>query len=330
MLKLRSNCHLWWLVCVVVLSAAVSRAQDRVQLGELRAHFLNQRVVINGSFSDNAVPFLAGWQFVKEKKGIFVADYGRDVPTSFVGREGVIVAVQAPQGVLEPPVSQADTSFVNYGEAIIRLDSGQTVETALYGTFLHSSPGSHPSDAFTLTSVLDEHRRQGERLASELSGKSLFLSRLTRIYDMGLTTANIETVKAGVGYSQAEIRDFPLLTPLPVVESHYSPERDFTTVELQLPNGTKALFVLGCIEDPPVPKKACASTSMPNFLSQREIEAVRRGSVFIGMSEAALYMSMGFPRETNGQSVGDSQLVYLSAYVYVDQNGKVVQIQDRN
>ncbi len=147
---------------------------------------------------------------------------------------------------------------------------------------------------------------------------------------MGLTTGNIETLKAGVGHSEAEINDFPLLTPVPVLDTRYSSEGDFTVVELQLPGARKALYVLGCIMDIPTPKTACASTSMPNFLTPNEVEAIRNNKVFIGMSEAALYMAMGFPKETNGAIRGNTQTVYLSAYVYLDQTGKVVEVQDRN
>jgi hypothetical protein len=49
-----------------------------------------------------------------------------------VGQSGTIVAVIAPSKVLEPPPPQTDDSYVQYAEAIVKLDSGQLLETALY------------------------------------------------------------------------------------------------------------------------------------------------------------------------------------------------------
>jgi len=38
---------------------------------------------------------------------------------------------------------------------------------------------------------------------------------------------------------------------------------------------------------------------MPAFLTDHELDAIRKGRIFIGMSEKALYMPMGFPTKTN-------------------------------
>jgi len=69
---------------------------------------------------------------------------------------------------------------------------------------------------------------------------------------------------------------------------------------------------------------------MPSFLSDREIEAIRKGSVFVGMSETALYMGMGFPQKTNESLTGLTQLIYYSSYVYLDRDKKVVDVQTHN
>jgi hypothetical protein len=301
-------------------------AQDRVQIKEFRARFVGQQVVINGNFSDLPWTFLGDWHFLKEQNGIYQVDYEEEVPVSLVGHSGAIIAVQAPKGS-GPPADQSDAAFVEYAEAIVKLDTGQLLQTALY-TF---KTGSEPSDAFTLSSVKERHKQEAAALARQLTGKSLYLTHLTRIYDAGLTTENIETIKAGIGYSEARILDFPLLTPIPVLETRYSPQRDFTLILLQLPGGRKALYIPGCIEETPSAKKyECAFTSMPTFLTKREVEAIRKGSVFIGMSEPALYMLMGFPDHTNESLVGHTQLVYLTAYIYIDNDKKVVEVQSHD
>jgi hypothetical protein len=48
--------------------------------------------------------------------------------------------------------------------------------------------------------------------------------------------------------------------------------------------------------------------------------------VFVGMSEAALYMTMGFPQKTNDALVGTTQLIYHTMYVYL-RDKKVAEVQ---
>ena len=319
------------LTIMILLTATLSQAQDRVQLKDYRARFIDQRIIINGSFTSTPSVFLSNWQFVKARGGVYEPDYSKTVPVSFIGRSGVIIAVQAPVKGRGLTADQSDDVYVQYGEAIVKVDSGELIQTALFNVYLSREPGSEPSDAFTLASVRERHKREAFALAQQLTGKSLYLTRLTSIYDMGLSLANIETLKAGVGYSEAKINDAPLLTPIPVVETRYSEARDFTLVVLQLPGaGRRALYVLGCIADTLTPKDyACASTSMVSFLSKQEVEAIRESKVFVGMSEIALHMAMDFPRETSKAAVGLTQLVYGTAYIYLDQDKKVVEIQSR-
>jgi hypothetical protein len=191
--------------------------------------------------------------------------------------------------------------------------------------------GTEVSDAFTLLSLREKHRQEAIALTQTLKGKSLYLSHLTRIFDMGLTTKSIQTIKAGLGYSDAQIFDAPLLTPLSVVETRYDGPLDYTVVILQLPNERKAQYVLGCVVDQLTRKNYnCAATSLPSFLTAREVGAIRKGSIFIGMSETALYMAMGFPKETNEAVVGSTQLIYHTCYVYLNRDKKVEEIQDHN
>jgi len=252
-----------FVMVLVIVITAVATAQDRSPLGEFRKAFMNQHIFLNQNFTSSPSPFLINWKFVKEKKGVYTVDYGKEVPSSFVGQSGTIIAVIAPSRVFEKPSPQTDDTYVQYAEAVVKLDSGQLIETALY----NAKTGYEVSDAFTLSSVLDQHKQEAVALAQKLNGKSLYLTRLTRIYDMGLTTATIQSVKAGIGYSEAQINDAPLLTPIPVLETRYSGKLDFSLIMLQLPNGKKAQYVPGCVVDELTEKQyACAATTMPTFL----------------------------------------------------------------
>lgn len=310
------------LIFLVMLGGAAAQAQDRIPLKDFRAKFVNQRISVNPNFTNGTYAFLGDWTFVKEKKGLYESQ--KNIPASYVGRTGVIIAIQAPRpGLYQPPSPQTDDTYVKYADAIVKLDTGELVATTVYTL----QTGTAASDSFVLLSVREQHKKDAVALAQKLRGKSLYLTRLTKVYDMGLTTANIQTIKEGVGYSEAVIHDVPLLTPLPVVDLRYSEKLDFMLVALELPGNRKALYVPGCIEDSLTESKyGCASLAMPAFLSEEEVSAIRAGKVFVGMSEIALYMAMGFPVKTNASAAGLTQLVYHTAYVYLDKK-KVAEIQ---
>lgn len=309
-----------------VVFAIPALCQDRIPLRDFRSHFVGQRVIINGNFSDLPVSFLGSWEWVKEKKGHYAVQYTASVPASLAGEQGIILAVQASDPVMGPPADQSDDTLVNYGEAIVRLDSGQLIETSLLGL----KYGTGASDAFTLATIRDQHKMEAEELGRKLQGKSLYLTNLTRIYDEGLPAAEIQVAKAGILVSDSEILNFPLLSPIPVTAVKYSDKLDATLVELALPDGRRALYALGCISDQLTEKSyTCPSLSMPDFLKPAEIEAIKKRSIYVGMSEVALYMAMGFPQKTNESAIGPNQLIYLSAYVYI-KDEKVEEIQSQN
>lgn len=319
------------LAALLAFSVLAGHAQDRVQLKEFRSRFVGQRVVINPDFSSVQMPFLASWHFVQVKKGIYRIEYARDVPASFAGRTGVIIAVQAPQPVSGPSPAQTDDTYVAFGNAIIKLDSGEVLLTTLSGAALRHEPGSEPSDTFTMASLRERHQQEADALARKLKGKSVYLTRMNRVFDLGLKTTEVQAIRAGVGYSKAEIFNFPLLTPLPVLQTRYSAARNYMLVVIQLPEGRKAIYVPGCVDDTPSAQKYdCAMTAMPSFLGAKEVDAIRKGKVFVGMSEPAVYMAMGRPKHTNKSAGGLTQLIYRSAYVYLDGSHKVAGIQKQN
>jgi hypothetical protein len=67
---------------------------------------------------------------------------------------------------------------------------------------------------------------------------------------------------------------------------------------------------------------------MPAFLTDHEIDAIRKGRIFIGMSAKALYVATGLPIKTDEAVVGSTQPVYHTSYVYLDNDKKVEEIQD--
>ena len=114
------------LVVLVIVTTGLATAQDRSPLGEFRKTFLNQRIILNQNFTSRPSPFLIAWKSVKEKKGVYTVDYGNQIPSSFVGQGGTIIAVLAPTHLFEEPSPQTDDTYVQYAEGVVKLDSGRT------------------------------------------------------------------------------------------------------------------------------------------------------------------------------------------------------------
>lgn len=315
------------LFVIVALISSLLCAQDRTPLREFRNRFLNQRVIVKPDFSSTPRSRILSWRFVKEKKRVYHVNYSKDVPASLVGQIGTIIAVQSP----DDNSSQADNTYVEYAEAIVKLDSGELLRTSISTL----SSGTEDYDSFNLVSARDKKKQETiakvDELQKNLQGKSLYLTAMTNIYDEGFNpkSENLSTIKAGVGHSEALIRTAPFLTPLPVLDVRYFDSLDYTQITLQLPNGRKAYYILGCVVDEISEKHfICASTSLPTFITKPEIEAIRNHSVFIGMSENALNLSRGLPEKSNESLVGPTQLIYPGSYIYI-QDKVVVEIQSR-
>jgi len=69
--------------------------------------------------------------------------------------------------------------------------------------------------------------------------------------------------------------------------------------------------------------------SMPTNLTPREIEAVRKGTIFKGMSKSAVHYTIGFPEKENDWGRSGKQLIYFrnTLFVYLDATEHVVDWQ---
>jgi hypothetical protein len=59
-------------------------------------------------------------------------------------------------------------------------------------------------------------------------------------------------------------------------------------------------------------------TSIPKTLSTAEVEAIKNGSIFRGMSLTALHYSWGYPQKENDWGSTGKQLIYTNTlFVYI-------------
>jgi hypothetical protein len=131
--------------------------------------------------------------------------------------------------------------------------------------------------------------------------------------------------------------DVPRLEPLRILAAKYIPSTG-VVLKLKLPNGHEALSLAGLdqymrtdSDESFLQKVAGGSTllmEIPNTLTAKDIEAIKRGSVFRGMMKDPLYYALGFPNKENDWGRGGKQFIYGDhLLVYVDQDEQVVDWQ---
>jgi hypothetical protein len=62
---------------------------------------------------------------------------------------------------------------------------------------------------------------------------------------------------------------------------------------------------------------------IPKTLKLREVDAIKYGAIYTGMSNAALGFLMGFPEKQSGWGRGGKQLTYSNMFVYLDHAQRV-------
>jgi hypothetical protein len=68
-------------------------------------------------------------------------------------------------------------------------------------------------------------------------------------------------------------------------------------------------------------------TAIPKDLSDTEIEAIKKGSIFRGMSLTALHYSWGYPKKENDWGNTGKQLIYTDTLIVYVRDKKVVDWQ---
>ena len=183
---------------------------------------------------------------------------------------------------------------------------------------------------------------------SGLQGHQLFASGFSRLYT---ADASIDdTQSAWTSYHQyltgwqamPEVcrtrfclaRRIPLLVPLQIVSATYLAAKHTAMIEVRLPNGSRALSVskvdrVDPSENPDRLLSLIAGsllTRIPENLSARELEAIRRRAPFPGMRKEAIYNMLGYPKSVESLKHG-TRLVYSdSLSVFLDQDETFVRM----
>jgi hypothetical protein len=313
------------------MAFALGTAQKSETLGAVKQKYLNKEVMLIGHVMDAGTPLpeFAGWFVGSESSGRYHADLETQLPASYKGKVAVVVAIQLDSEPSYRDRTNALGETVNldntvnpYLDIVVMFDDGQVAVGTAY-------PSTIPDDV----RFASEQKALAQELAVKLPsivGKPAFACSYSQLYQSSTTLDEL----LGANPKPKEIEDVPFLTPLKISAAKYYEAADAVVLKVTMPDGTEALTIssgeqLTDKSQPFVDRiSGFLLGEIPKKLTPREIAAVRKQSIFRGMSRDALYCSMGFPASTNDWGRGGKQLVYSSTLmVYLDNQKTVVDWQ---
>lgn len=313
----------------------------KITLGQVRFVFLHQDVMIGGTVEDlGRSSQLLEWRIAAQTAASIQAANaeGRNIshparyfvphamdglPLRYSGKKGNVIAVQL-HHTLAPGTtdnamgeSVSDDGTVNpCFDLIVKFDDGTTVLTTQYPATLANADLAEP------VAVISAAAERMQRELSDLVGMSVYAAGFTQLYKPQSTIEAI--VNQDDAYKVAPA-DIPLLVPLTVVAARFV-ESAGVVIEVELPSGDKALALTSMPQLflPPLDGRpqsfqervlGLLLTHIPHKLTQREVAAIKNGSIYRGMRENALEYLMGFPDKESKTGDGDRQLTFRKTLV---------------
>jgi hypothetical protein len=315
----------------LTLACAPGTAQKSETLGAVKQKYLKKEVTLIGPEMDveTALPVLSAWFVGSESSGYYHADLETQLPASYKGKVAVVVAIQLHDepsngertNALGEPIN-LDNTVNPYLDLVVKFDDGKVAMGTAYPSTI--------SDEMRFAS---EQNALAEELAVKLPsivGKPAFACSYSQLYQSSSTLDEL----LGAHSKQKEIEDVPYLTPLKISAAKYYQALDAVVLKVIMPDGTEALTISSGeqLTDKSQPFVDRVSGfllgEIPKKFTPREIAAIKKQTIFHGMSRDALYCAMGFPASTNDWGRGGKQLVYSSTLmVYLDNQKNVVDWQ---
>lgn len=304
---------------IIFLASFASRgySADRVSLGELRHRWVGVQIVM----VPNGETYV--WSQTKEKKGQYSYTMFGNSSESMAGNHAIIVAVNPYGTPSGGNGSDSDNVLVDLFYVTVRLDDGKLVSCTT------SQPGLDVAPPFVEMSVMEKRRQMATTLGETLRGKSIYLTARHGVYDDGLTMPLAVKSIHGERFNEASMTSYPKLVPIAVEKVLYDAKLDVTVIQLRLPNGRLARVVAsrdiatGNLDLPFL-------TEIPAKFTSREIDAIRSGSFFVGMSEDALWDALGMPDKINDYGTSEQWVYPGGTFIYLDASKHVIDRQNIN
>ena len=320
----------------LLLVTTIGTAQQDETLGSVKQKYLNQKVVLIGYVADNLGPgpVLMEWHLGTEEAGRYRADMEAFLPATYKGQTATVIAIQLNRqledilGKKTPSVNamgepvNPDNMVKPYFDFIVKFADGQVAMTSAY-----------PNTIDLDVKLASEQNALSQEMAAKLPsvvGKTFYACGFTDLYS---TDATLEEI-LGTSRILKQLTDVPFLVPIKVTAAKYNDSANAVILKLKLPDGRDALAVASSDQltekDETFMQRISASllSEIPKKLTPQEITAIKKRSIFRGMSKDALYYSLGLPKSENDWGRGGKQFVYTDTLmIYLDNQNKVVDWQ---
>jgi hypothetical protein len=321
---------LWPMICALALPPALGAAQQSETLGSVKQKYLSQKVVLIGYVSDNLAsqPVLMEWHPGTEVAGRYNTDIESYLPATFKGQTATVIAIQLnglqKQGKVNAlGESISPDSIVHpYFDFVVRLGNGEIAIATGYPTTI--------SEDVKLASEQNAIIQEMAVKLPSVVGKNLFACGFTSLYSPDATLEDLLGSSAIV----KRISNVPFLVPLRVTVAKYDQTANAVILKVKLPDGREALAIASgdqlTIKDESFMERISGFLlpEVPKTLTPQEIAAIKKQSIFRGMSENALFYLMGLPKSKNDWGRGGRQFIYTdSLMVYLNNQHKVVDWQ---
>lgn len=317
------------LVCVILSSSfsgqtrqSGQRKAQKPTLSSLRQKYVGKYVVIQRPSPD--------WKGGSPREGIL----------------GVVTSVElnelhttrswgTPNAFGETRESRDSTEVDPYVDVTVRLADGSETHTTGYEYTFCCQRDRYQNKYlnFRLTTPPSVHAPIIKANLHSVVGKDLYALSSSLLYQPDTSRESL-IGRWGGPISDTDKRHMGLLRPLRILKADYDEPSDSILLKLQLPDGKSALAVTTYIEEgaslPFLTKiEGSVFASVPSSFSAVDVQALRKGSLIIGMSVEALDEIYGYPDRENDWGRGGTQRVYHGGrlLVYLDRNERVVDRQ---
>lgn len=314
----------------------VSGSSDQFKektLKEIKDELLGREVVLLGYKIGNSLS--GGWHFVRENARAGFEMASGDIPYNMKGTRGVVVFIAQARtksvGVDAFGEKIKEEDIVNpYFDLVVRLPDGRLVKTTHYYLTLMSN--------MELASRFDEIRVQILKEIDSWIGKTIYVMGFSCLFppDSEIDTMASLSIRCG-----GQKLNIPNLTPLKIVRAKYLENHHAILLKVEFLNGKTGLIFgdLTYLRTPVTGETLFKETTRSFIrdidkeliesegLTESDIAAVKEGTIFRGMSEKAVFYSIGLRSKENDWGGGGKQLIYGDRiYVYI-KDGKVTDWQ---
>lgn len=348
------------LLLIIFLSVIPTNvlSQEKISFGKIKKELLGKEVYIygekyRGSYKDSlSEDVLMEWDIVPENNNE-ENKYGlnNNLPYSYKGSKGIVISI-----VIADTFLNSKSTTNAFGDVIVddNIENPYLTITIklIDGTIIRCNTfyPSEINEIFQLVSKVDKVKNYIRANIDSIIGKFIYKTYRGCLYSPQ-TNIDIITDSTRIPTSDIEFIGYGQLKPISIKRTKYIEQEDAIILELQFKDGKKAITLIKNInnkfsyQEKLNPKNyydniiikggflekllsgAGFLTKIPDFLTKREIEAIKNQSIFVGMSVSAMWLSWGYDYKTNDFGNNGEQYIYNNTdFVYV-KKGKIINWQ---